>query len=407
MAPAAAPHPPEWDAAVRSALLRLAAAAPGRRIAFAECDPARALLVRRWAVPAAGGNSEAAALDMEAARLHPLLADDAGGERPFRGVSGTPPWALGDLLPEIDVAAAQVQVRAVACDGRWLGVLVVAEPRRWLGRADDISTAADVLELELGCARLRETVCVLDSGHREALDAQSQRWAERVRTLEGQLAEERRVAVRTAPRLQALDGAAGHATEMLMQAHEELARQAERGRRQARVLFLLRRLLEGQAEGVPAAELAAECVRRVSEAFGGGRCSLLLVEPAAGPEGELRLAAALGLPAGIDPAAVRVPLGRGISGEVARSGREIVVRDEEEAALLPLGGDAAYRGSSFVSFPLRSAGRVLGVLNLTNFRAGTCDDAELELLRLVALSVGMIVDRARLAARLFGGGTPV
>ena len=43
------------------------------------------------------------------------------------------------------------------------------------------------------------------------------------------------------------------------------------------------------------------------------------------------------------------------------------------------------------------------MLNLSNFRAGTVDDYEVEQLRLVALCVGLLVDHSALAPRLFAG----
>lgn len=375
------PLPRDPDTLLRHALPRLAEGSPGRRVAFASCDRARGVLLRRWI------SADAAAsplTEMDALRLHPLLRDDAGGDRPFREVEGAPAWMLGDLLPGVLGSGARIRVRAMASDGHWLGVLLVAEPRRWRDRDDaELTAAADLLELQLGYLHLQDAAAEAARTHRDALDAQGRRWTERVA---------------------ALEDAAGRATELLMDAHVELARQSERGRRQARVLFLLRRLLDASADGTAPGELIGDCVRRISEAFGGGRCSILLLASPAECGGDLRVAASLGLPAGVDPGAVRVPLGRGISGEVARSGREVVVRDVGEAARHSLGRDAAYRGDAFVSVPLRSGGRTLGVLNLTNFRSGTCGDAELELLRLVALCIGAVVERAELAARLFGAG---
>jgi hypothetical protein len=41
------------------------------------------------------------------------------------------------------------------------------------------------------------------------------------------------------------------------------------------------------------------------------------------------------------------------------------------------------------------------VLNLTNFRAGTVDDSEVEQLRLVSLCVALLADHAGLSQRLF------
>jgi signal transduction protein with GAF and PtsI domain len=203
--------------------------------------------------------------------------------------------------------------------------------------------------------------------------------------------------------MEALEAATASATELLMEAHVDLDRRAQRHQRQTRVLYLLRKLLERSAQGMPPQELADEVVKTVSEAFGGNRCSLLLIDEHAGTPGELRLCAAVGLPPMIDTEAVRVPMGRGISGAVARSRTALVVRDPDEGVTHPLMRDAWYTGPAFVSLPLLCRGQLLGVLNLSNFRAGTVDDYEVEQLRLVALCVGLLVDHAGLGERLFAG----
>jgi two-component system NarL family sensor kinase len=151
-------------------------------------------------------------------------------------------------------------------------------------------------------------------------------------------------------------------------------------------------------------ELAVEIVRTVAEAFGGGRCSLLLVDERA-PGSDLRLGAAVGLPPAVDAGEVRVPMGSGISGQVARTRTAHVFRDAGDADATALVGDDWYTSDAFVSLPLVSRGRLLGVLNLTNFRAGTVDDSEVEQLRLVALCVGLLADHAALSERLFEAGS--
>jgi signal transduction protein with GAF and PtsI domain len=201
-------------------------------------------------------------------------------------------------------------------------------------------------------------------------------------------------------RMEALERAAASATEMLMDAHVEIDRRSQRHQRQTRVLYLLRKLLERSAAGMPAQQLADEVVKTVSDAFGGNRCSLLLIDESGGVP-ELRLCAGVGLPPMVDSDRVRVPLGRGISGAVASSRTALVVRDPDEGVTHPLMRDAWYTGPAFVSLPLLCRGQLLGVLNLSNFRAGTVDDYEVEQLRLVALCVGLLVDHAGLNRRLF------
>ena len=373
-----------------------------RRVAYAQYDAQRAVLTRRWTALETGGIDEAP-VELEPQRLHSLLMDDAGGDRPLRPADAAHVWVLRDLLPGIDPERHWVRVRAIAHDGALMGVLVVAEPRRFsLGRKGEgpVPAAGDVLEMALArAAALAAAGPALQVGQPVGL---AESVLERLRESERDVADARGEVERSRARIDALERAAGGATELLMDAHVELDRRAARHQRQTRVLFLLRKLLERNAAGMDPRELAVEIVRTVAEAFGGGRCSLLLADERA-PDSDLRLGAAVGLPPAVDAGEVRVPLGSGISGQVARTRTAHVFRDAGDADATALVGDDWYTSDAFVSLPLVSRGRLLGVLNLTNFRAGTVDDSEVEQLRLVALCVGLLADHAGLSERLFEG----
>lgn len=373
----------------------------GRAVAFASVDPTRGMLVRRWASEE-GHPADEAAIEIEAHRLHPLLADDAHGHRPFRLLDKVAPWVVADLLPGVNRDRVQLRARTVAVDGQWLGVLLVALPKGLLVRADEEEWEAAARSFELAVARahLRAELHRRDHEHRQAIEALTRRLGERVRELEADLERTRREADAARPRLEALERAAERATELLMEAHEQLAERTDRLRRHTRVAYLLRQLLERYAEGSDPRTLATELVRLVAEAFGGGRCSLLLTDPER-PSEYLRMAAALGLPPSVDPRRVRVPVGQGIAGRVVRERMPVVVRDASEAGAYPLVADEAYTTPAFVSLPLACHGQVHGVLNVTNFRSGTLDDTDLEQLRLVALCIALVVDHARLSERLF------
>ena len=373
-----------------------------RRVAYAQYDAQRGVFVRRWTALEAGGIEEGP-VELEPQRLHSLLLDDAGGDRPLRPADAAHVWVLRDLLPGLDPERHWVRVRAIAHDGALMGALVVAEPRRFsLGRKGEgpVPAAGDVLEMALArAAALADAGPALRVGEPVGL---AESVLERLRESERAVADARGEVERTRAKMDALERAAGGATELLMDAHVELDRRAARHQRQTRVLFLLRKLLEKNAAGTEPRELAVEIVRTVAEAFGGGRCSLLLADANA-PGSDLRLGAAIGLPPAVDAGEVRVPMGSGISGEVARTRTPLVVRDPEDGDGATLVGDDWYTSDAFVSLPLVSRGRLLGVLNLTNFRAGTVDDSEVEQLRLVALCVGLLADHAALSERLFDG----
>lgn len=394
----------DTETVLRRLLPVLAGARGERRVAYAQYDDAAGVLVRRWATGESGGEIDEAALELEPGRLHTLLGDDAGGDRPLRPVDSAPAWAVRDLLPGLEPERFWVRARAVAHDGRWLGVLVIAEPRRWMlprRTEDSMDAGADVLELCLSRALMLRERAEADEARAVAIRALADPSAEeraRESARDAAQAREQVEAMRT--RMEALERAAASATEMLMDAHVEIDRRSARHQRQTRVLYLLRRLLERNAAGIGPRELATEIVTTISEAFGGMRCSLLLIDDQ-GEVPELRLAGAVGLPPMVAADTVRVPLGRGISGAVASSRLPLVVRDPEEGITHPLMRDAWYTGPAFVSLPLLCRGQLLGVLNLSNFRAGTVDDFEVEQLRLVALCVGLLVDHAALPRLLF------
>lgn len=378
----------------------IAGARGERRVAYARYSPETGVLTRRWST-ADGGAVETAAIEVEPERLHALLGDDAMGDRPMRPVDGAPTWVLKDLLPGIDPERFWVRVRSIAHDGQWLGVLLVAESRRWMlaRRAEEsVDAGGDVLELCLARALVTRERAAAEEARRQAVRSLSGATTERMRESEREAANARAAAEAAQSRADALERAAASATEMLMDAHVEIDRRGARHQRQTRVLYLLRKLLEENARGMDPQALATEIVRTISEAFGGGRCSLLLIHRA---DDELRLCAGVGLPPLLDASRLRVPLGSGISGEVARSGIPVVVREPVESEPHRLVGDKWYTGDAFVSLPLVCRGRLLGVLNITNFRSGTVDDYEVEQLRLVALCVGLLVDHAGLDERVF------
>jgi hypothetical protein len=374
-----------------------------RRVAYARYEPTSGRLMRRWTATE-NGEVESGTVDLEPERLHTLLSDDAQGDRPMRPVDSAPVWVLKDLIPGLEPERYWVRARAIAHDHRWLGVLVVAEPRRWmLARRTEESADAggDVLELCLARALVLLERQGEETARDQAIRSLTGATTERLRESERAVAAAKADAEELRRRTEALEQAAAHATEMLMDAHVEIDRKSQRHQRQTRVLYLLRKMLENHARGMAADVLAQEIVTTVSEAFGGSRCSLMLIDEKAGELPELRLAAGVGLPPEVESDQVRIPLGSGVSGGVARSRVPVVVREPDESDQHTLMGDEWYTGSAFVSLPLVCRNHLLGVLNLTNFRAGTVDDFEVEQLRLVALCVGLLADHAALNQRLF------
>ncbi len=135
-------------------------------------------------------------------------------------------------------------------------------------------------------------------------------------------------------------------------------------------------------------------LERVIEVCGAQAGALLLREA---DQGQLFFRSARGgKPEVVRP--LRIPLGTGISGAVAASGRPILANDvgREKAFDPALAARIGYTVESALCVPLSHQGEVLGALELLNKRGGF-DGGDLDLLRLVATeSARMVaVGRAR------------
>ena len=102
---------------------------------------------------------------------------------------------------------------------------------------------------------------------------------------------------------------------------------------------------------------------------------------------------------------LRVPLGRGIVGDVARSGRAEIVHDVAADTRWSGDSDASFTTRSILTVPLVARGRVIGVLQLLNRLDGHGFDADdLRRMELFAGPLAAAVANARLYAeqkRLF------
>jgi GAF domain-containing protein len=398
------PQGPEGPAPVRQLLPVIVRTRHDRWAIYARMDTASGLLDHCWAV-GPDESMEDSALRLEPVRVHPALLHDAETGAPIRRLDNSSALLLQELIPPLRGMKIEAVARALRTDGSLSGVLVVVDRRSWLPgrRSGDpvIEGIADVLETELAREpRQRASTAGLERGRADR-GAELDRLADGLRLASTELEVLQRTIATDLPRLAALEDAVGRGTELLASAHADLERSDRHLRRFRSVLAGLRHVLDRHASGAPPRQLAGDLVQSVADAFQGSRCSLLLCDLDPSGRDCLRMAASLGLPSTVDPDQVRVRLGEGISGWVAINGAELVVRDSEDAERLPLVNDEAYTGPAFASFPLVCHGRFAGVLNLTNFQEGTFDDAELEALRVVALTVALIVDHARLNERMF------
>ncbi|MER3438222.1 MAG: hypothetical protein C4346_11895 [Chloroflexota bacterium] len=158
----------------------------------------------------------------------------------------------------------------------------------------------------------------------------------------------------------------------------------EAAERQARELQLLHQVRTAIAREMDVPTVIRAVVEAVADAFGYRLVSVYLLE-----HGELVLQHQIGYPQVIE----RIPLDRGISGRVARTGQPVY---------LPYGPAdpdflAAFDGIvSEVCVPLHDEGRVAGILNLESTEPGALTEDDLRLMLALAEHVSSAIERARL-----------
>jgi len=125
-------------------------------------------------------------------------------------------------------------------------------------------------------------------------------------------------------------------------------------------------------------------------------CSLMLLDAA---RQHLTILKAVGLPEGVAEK-VRIPMGVGIAGKVAKLAQPILMKDVEKEGAISKSRDH-YRTRSCLSVPLVYRGDAIGVLNVNNKK----DDAlftqgDLNLLTLLANQVAIAIENARLHSQV-------
>ena len=95
---------------------------------------------------------------------------------------------------------------------------------------------------------------------------------------------------------------------------------------------------------------------------------------------------------------IRLKMGQGIAGYVAARGEAVIVNDVRKSALFYSNVDKStkFQTRSVLCVPLVSQGRVIGVLEVLNKRAGDFNKSDKQLLQSIASSVGIALENARL-----------
>ena len=177
------------------------------------------------------------------------------------------------------------------------------------------------------------------------------------------------------------------AAEEALRAREEEARGlAAAAARQAQEIDLLERVRTGLAREVELPVLFRTVVEATAETFGYSQVSLYLC---AGEELVLQHQV------GYDQVLERIPVSRGISGRVVRTGDPVLLAD--------VATDSAFLGAiegvtSEVCVPLRDRGEIAGTFNLESIGGVRLGERDLRLMVALAEHVGVAIGRARVHA---------
>lgn len=120
------------------------------------------------------------------------------------------------------------------------------------------------------------------------------------------------------------------------------------------------------------------------EYLGVKRSSLMLIN-----EDRLVMSARSGFEIGDTNIEIRI--GEGIAGKVAQTGEETVVNLSEDSR-----EEMGYRASSFMSVPVKSHGKVIGVLNLTDKEQDYFTDDDVRIARYIASQCALGIERFNL-----------
>lgn len=193
---------------------------------------------------------------------------------------------------------------------------------------------------------------------------------------EGQLSEEKR------------RGVSEFCLELMMPL--EVLRLREELERSLRASYHLQAFTQ-QINEVEPAEAYAAILRHSTELLRSERGSLLLFDE---ESNELEVKAAVGPRAEVAQEQ-RVRLNESVSGAVLLDGRPRIVRDLSSTELHRAPAERKYKTDSFISYPIITKGRKVGVINMTDKAGGEpYNDLDLHLLESMVPQMALALDRA-------------
>lgn len=146
-------------------------------------------------------------------------------------------------------------------------------------------------------------------------------------------------------------------------------------------------------------ELLSAMMERVRDVLEAEACSVLLMDA---PSRTLRWEVALGEGAG-KLQTLSVPLGQGISGRVAQTGRAIRIEDAQNDPRWQgrrYDDESGFTTRSILCVPIETRGSIIGVIQVLNRRGGPFTDDDQRLLEALAGMGGVAIENARLYENL-------
>jgi two-component system NarL family sensor kinase len=166
-----------------------------------------------------------------------------------------------------------------------------------------------------------------------------------------------------------------------------------------RELALLRELIQAASTGPGVEPLAAAAARMITAATGTDVCFVHVLDDS---DRSLTLAGATP-PFDGQVGKIRLPLGSGISGWVAKHREPVVITDDKEAdpRYLPIQSLRGRDFTSMVSMPMETdPGGLVGVLNVHTVARREFTDGDVELLRVIGRLIAGAMHQARLHRQL-------
>jgi GAF domain-containing protein len=283
--------------------------------------------------------------------------------------------ALGDIIPVKSIAALALSQHLYRGtrerDSRDDGESMHAAATEFQQRLQHLDAHAAELERD-NRVKTRELEAL--AGEIEQLDRNSSEYRQELERVKGAIF--------------ALEEQSAAATQHLTDAYSQLNVTQARLVELQRTVGFLREIGQVLSRQHEPADLPGIMTTWFGDQFGVERCSLMLLEPS----GETLVMSAQ---RGIDPqiaSQVRVRVGQGVAGWVAHNRKPLLVRVSEDARPVSFRDREAYNSDSFISVPMVYGDRMVGVLNLSNKRAGEpFDEMDLDRAMLAGTMTAMVL----------------